>query len=331
MSSGSWVTGEESPGATLAPAPPRKGSVAPPGLGESAWAPPVAPPAPAKKRKYLGYEAGRSYLRRRLGALIVDNLVTLPLILPCALVLGGFTPGAWFLFLALYLTYFFLCELHSGQTLGKRAAGLRVVRADGRPVDAMSIGARNVLRFVDGIPGPPLVGALAMALTGARRRRVGDVAGGTMVVEAEHQPFVRAPRSPLVTVYPVLWLGAAVAGILMIGHGGEPYLANVDDICKQRVEIQTSAPGDFVSSYTLTRQETEAIEALPYPSRMSDERREILTLKYRVEAVWARIIRAVRASRTPEATYQQQRFELKQVVDETNRRFDEMGLHYCAK
>jgi uncharacterized RDD family membrane protein YckC len=198
----------------------RLGSIAPPGADDHRDTFGTSPPS-QPRRKQLGYQAGTAYLRRRLAALIIDNLVCLPMLGLCLLAVGSMSEGAGLIYLALIITYFFLLELRSGQTLGKRAAGLRVVHVEGEPVSAIAIAARNVLRLVDNIPGIPLVGALAMALTGPRRRRIGDLAGRTVVVEAAEHPFVAGPRSPLVTIYPTIWIGAAVALVLLIGRTDE--------------------------------------------------------------------------------------------------------------
>ena len=199
------------------------GSIGPPSSPEIASAlhsPPAA--KPVRQRRFLGYRAGHARLRRRLGALIIDNLLIAPMLVPCALVMGGLGPQAGVLYLAPYVIYFFLLEAHSGQTIGKRLAGLRVVGVDGGPVDALAVGARNVLRFVDGIPGPPLIGALSMTLTGPRRRRIGDLAARTVVVEAQEHSFVRAPRSALLALYPILWLGMAVLAALATPEPASP-------------------------------------------------------------------------------------------------------------
>jgi uncharacterized RDD family membrane protein YckC len=202
------------PVTTPAPEHTAAGSVAPPVTTGPAWSAPT-PPSPPPARKHLGYKAGDARLRRRLLALIIDSIVCIPLIVPSLLVmnlLGSTGPGVGFLYLAACLLYFFLLELRAGQTVGKRLAGLRVVRVDGRPVDVMGIGARNGLRLIDGIPGLPLVGALSMALTGERRRRIGDLAAGTIVVEADQNEFVRGPWSPLIVIYPLVWVAMAIGG-----------------------------------------------------------------------------------------------------------------------
>jgi len=48
-----------------------------------------------------------------------------------------------------------------GQTLGKRAVGLRVVDAQGLRLDFSQIVIRNLLRFIDLLPGFYLVGGIA--------------------------------------------------------------------------------------------------------------------------------------------------------------------------
>ena len=88
------------------------------------------------------------------------------------------------------LYYYFACESGGGQTLGKRVMRLRVVRADGGEAGMGEIAVRTVLRVVDGI-GLYLVGLVVMLVSGKRRQRLGDMAGGTIVVDAS-----AARRSP---------------------------------------------------------------------------------------------------------------------------------------
>ena len=68
-----------------------------------------------------------------------------------------------------------------GQTPGKRALGLRVIRLDGAPVGLPESLVRNALRVVE-LPLGYAPAVLAVAL-GARRQRLGDLVAGTLVVQ----------------------------------------------------------------------------------------------------------------------------------------------------
>jgi len=103
--------------------------------------------------------------------------------------------------------YFVAFEaLWNGQTPGKRAVGLRVVREGGFPLDFRGAVIRNLLRIVDFLPSGYLVG-VCMILFHAESRRVGDIAAGTLVIrerEAGTQAGysfggdVAAPAAPLI-------------------------------------------------------------------------------------------------------------------------------------
>ncbi len=83
------------------------------------------------------------------------------------------------------ILYFCLLEgFWNGQTLGKKAAGLRVRLADGTPVTPLAAAARNLLRPADMLPLPYFSGVVAMFLN-PRLQRLGDLVAGTIVV---HEP-----------------------------------------------------------------------------------------------------------------------------------------------
>ncbi len=67
-----------------------------------------------------------------------------------------------------------------GQTFGKRASKIRVVKVDGFGLDAISILVRNVFRIVDHLPALWIVPLLS-----ARSQRFGDMIAGTIVIEDE--------------------------------------------------------------------------------------------------------------------------------------------------
>jgi uncharacterized RDD family membrane protein YckC len=100
---------------------------------------------------------------------------------------GGNGLAALLLF-ALTWAYNVVCEVwFHGQTVGKRVLGLRVVSADGTPVTLIPSVIRNLLRVVDMLPGVYGVG-LITTMIDSSARRIGDIAGGTMVIHAMDLP-----------------------------------------------------------------------------------------------------------------------------------------------
>jgi hypothetical protein len=94
-----------------------------------------------------------------------------------------------------------VCEVwFHGQTIGKRALGLRVVNADGTPITLLPSVVRNLLRVVDGLPGIYGVG-LVMSMIDPSARRIGDIVAGTLVIHADDLPVgskvPMAPAQPL--------------------------------------------------------------------------------------------------------------------------------------
>lgn len=95
------------------------------------------------------------------------------------------------LFLALWIYPVLFEVLRNGQTPGKRAMNLQVIRDDGAPVGWQASLVRNLLRAVDMLPVGYAVG-LTTALFDPAGRRLGDMVGGTLVI---HVPE-RLPRKP---------------------------------------------------------------------------------------------------------------------------------------
>ena len=88
--------------------------------------------------------------------------------------------GGPLLLLALYFTIFEIAW--SGQTPGKRAAGLRVMRDDGTPATTLDLLIRNTVRLVDFLPYLYFIGGL-VAFVHRQSKRLGDLAAGTVVVK----------------------------------------------------------------------------------------------------------------------------------------------------
>lgn len=72
-------------------------------------------------------------------------------------------------------------SLWNGQTPGKRALGLRVVKDGGYPVGFIDALLRNLLRAADFLPLGYILGLLSMA-SDRTSKRIGDRVAGTMVV-----------------------------------------------------------------------------------------------------------------------------------------------------
>jgi len=122
-----------------------------------------------------------SIIQMVLGLLMVIGLLLLGVSLDplaggwamAAIILGGF---------AVFNGYFLFFEVvWNGQTPGKRNAGIRVIRADGFPLDFRGALLRNLMRTVDVLPSFYGV-ALLVVFFDANNRRLGDMVAGTLVV-----------------------------------------------------------------------------------------------------------------------------------------------------
>ena len=134
-------------------------------------------------------------LDRRIGAGLIDIVVLILLGVVFTVLFGETSSGdgtvsarlegtAALAYLATALLYYGVLEAISGQTLGKRLLGIRVVRlADGSRASAGQVVARTLLRIIDGIL-LYLVGLIAVLATGSKRQRLGDMAAGTTVTRA---------------------------------------------------------------------------------------------------------------------------------------------------
>lgn len=84
--------------------------------------------------------------------------------------------------------YFTLFEAFwNGRTPGKRVARIRVIQRSGRAIGLFESMARNLVRYVDQIPGFYAVGVIVMFIT-KQHQRLGDLAAGTLVVRDREQP-----------------------------------------------------------------------------------------------------------------------------------------------
>ena len=152
---------------------------------------------------------GQDVIGRRIGAAVIDAAVMILLLLLVGALFGDdagadasaserLGPLDSLLFLGLTFVYYWGTEASSGQTLGKRVLGLKVVAAGGGPPSARAIVVRNLVRFVDALPFLYIAGAITVFATGQRRQRLGDLAAKTRVVaiDAEPDEFDQPPPPP---------------------------------------------------------------------------------------------------------------------------------------
>ena len=89
--------------------------------------------------------------------------------------------------------YFVLFEAFShGQTPGKKALKIRVIKEGGYPIGFLDSVIRNLLRIVDFLPALYLLGITLLFFT-RRCQRLGDMAAGTLVIRDETYLFPAVP------------------------------------------------------------------------------------------------------------------------------------------
>lgn len=143
---------------------------------------------------------GSRFLALALDTLIQVVLYVLVVLLAVGVAsLGKKLPGipdrwgpalAVLLLFCIYWGYFAVFEiLWHGQTPGKRAVGIRVLKDSGRPITAIEGIGRNIMRAVDGLFFYA-VGIVTMLIS-RQNRRIGDYVAGTIVVYDKKSPNVQ--------------------------------------------------------------------------------------------------------------------------------------------
>jgi uncharacterized RDD family membrane protein YckC len=139
---------------------------------------------------------------RRAGSYLIDMAVLAALMALSTFVgmlLTFGMPSGLGIVLAIYFAliwgYGGFCEgFFNGQTVGKKAVGIRVMTTEGVPITWTQAALRNLVGTVDG-PLPFLyMGGLASMVLTSRFQRLGDLAAGTMVVVEEPRFSSRVPR-----------------------------------------------------------------------------------------------------------------------------------------
>ena len=134
-------------------------------------------------------------LGSRLAAMLFDQLIIILLLIGLAFLLAlgnlvSFDSASGLIsafmvivsFLVFWGYFVFFETIMTGQTPGKRATGIRVIREDGLPIGAREAAIRNLVRIADMLPPPAYLLGGIVASADPRGRRLGDMAAGTIVV-----------------------------------------------------------------------------------------------------------------------------------------------------
>ncbi|HXQ76443.1 MAG TPA: RDD family protein [Acidimicrobiales bacterium] len=175
-------------------------------------------------------------LGSRFAAFALDFLLQVVLFAVIAVVVviafhrGGETSGLIatgilaLVFLLDFIGYFIICEmLWSGRSVGKRAAGTRVVRVGGAPVGFWSSLLRNITRLIDMLPAPFYLVGSVLILSTSKNQRLGDLLGNTVVIR-ERQAAMTLQRGTSFSE-PGQWMApGAFAPPWAPGYAGSPAL-----------------------------------------------------------------------------------------------------------
>ena len=144
-------------------------------------------------------------LGSRFLARLLDSVIQLLIIIALAVVLG--VTGSSGIAIAVFVIMVFLVvfaydvvleTLNNGRTVGKMAAGIRVVGLMGEPVRFVTSSVRNIARIADFLPVFYLVGTISIVATG-HDQRLGDLAAGTVVVRDRFPGLAQLPAPITVT------------------------------------------------------------------------------------------------------------------------------------
>ena len=142
---------------------------------------------------------------QRAGAYLIDLVVrgTLMSFVGMGMLLANWIGDGFGIGLALVIVfliewgYYIASEmLMGGQSIGKRAMHLRVVRENGLPLSFSDSLLRNLLRAADFLPAFNALGLVVLSVD-KKFRRLGDLVAGTIVVFEERQTI-----RPLIAIEP---------------------------------------------------------------------------------------------------------------------------------
>ncbi|TYP92661.1 putative membrane protein YckC, RDD family [Fodinibius salinus] len=126
----------------------------------------------------------------RVGAFVIDSfLIGLFLIFSIPFVFGGASGQRWVIILFFVLpamSYHLLFELFfNGQSIGKKAVNIRVIKTDGTPGTLGSYLLRWIFRLFEITVTSGLIAFFSIIING-EGQRLGDMAAGTAVVKTKN-------------------------------------------------------------------------------------------------------------------------------------------------
>ena len=126
-------------------------------------------------------------LGSRFLARLLDTVIQGALIIALAIGIAATRAPGWimamsfvFIFLIVFAYDVLFEVLNNGRTIGKQAAGIRVLGQGGEPIRFLASAVRNIVRIVDFLPVFYLVGSISIVTT-QHDQRLGDLAAGTIV------------------------------------------------------------------------------------------------------------------------------------------------------
>ncbi len=190
------------------PQPPLTAPSEPQPEAERGGAPAYVPPPAYQAPSYVAPAAGMHYegVAIRFVAILIDTIIlavitgiiTAPFNTATQISITNTTgvptvtavpnPLAWIgglISALIWFLYFVLMEGRYGQTVGKMAVKIKVVRESGLKIDYTDAVVRTILRIIDAIPYviPYLLGAI-LIWSSDTKQRLGDRAAHTVVVKA---------------------------------------------------------------------------------------------------------------------------------------------------
>ena len=260
---------------------------------------------------------------RRLLAVIIDLL----LFAPIEYVAYQYDLGAMVLVYALWLVYFFLCDVTTGQTLGKALLGLRTVTVEGELPSQKAASSRTVLRLLD----HGIIGLVTLVATGGKRQRLGDLAAGTVVVRAAD--VVPVPRTPSrdVWLWPALWLAPAIVVFFLSADGrlAGTYRASADAIC-----AEATAAGERAESLNqwlaVVNEQMTELRALDVPPNWQPRHDALLAEGDELRLAAATALTSAARSSNPKKVLEREWPRLVAANEAANVRISAMGYADCG-